>query len=138
MNRASGFSLMELMIVVLIVGILLGISLPAFQGYVLRAHRTDAHSSLLDIAARQERFVAQRNTYTNKIKEASPAGLGMGTLDSPEGYYTLAATKCADTGGSIANCYLITASAAGKQVNDAACKTISYTSAGVKSPADCW
>ena len=125
---------MELMIVVLIVGILMGISLPAYQGYVLRSHRTDAHSSLLDIAARQERFVAQRNFYTDRISENN--GLGMGTLESPQGYYTLVAKKC--VGGQLAICYLLEASAAGKQVNDTGCTTISYTSAGVKAPADCW
>jgi type IV pilus assembly protein PilE len=134
MKRTSGFSLMELMIVVLIIGILLGISLPAYQGYTLRSHRTDAHSSLLDIAARQERFVAQRNTYTTGI--AANTGLNMGSANSPQGYYTLVATKCA-TGG-ITTCYLITANAAGKQVNDTGCKVITYSSAGVKSPADCW
>jgi prepilin-type N-terminal cleavage/methylation domain-containing protein len=76
MKRATSFSLIELMIVVIIIGVLVGISLPAYQGYVLRSHRTDAHSYLLDIAARQERFVAQRNTYTTDI--AADTGLNMG------------------------------------------------------------
>ena len=99
-----GFTLLELMIVVVIIGILMAIAVPSYQGYVLRSHRTDAHSSLLDIAARQERFVAQRNTYTTDI--AGDGGLNMGSANSKEGYYTLAVTvaPCA----SIANCYTIT------------------------------
>jgi len=134
MNKATGFSLIELMIVVIIVGILMAISVPAYQGYVLRSHRTDAHSSLLDIAARQERFVAQRNTYTTVI--AADTGLNMGSANSPEGYYTLEVKPgaCVD----IASCYLIEASAAGTQANDTGCTLISYNSAGTKSPADCW
>ena len=122
------------MIVVVIVGILMAISVPAYQGYVMRSHRIDAHSSLLDIAARQERFVAQRNTYTTVIDAAT--GLNMGSANSAEGYYTLVAAACG--GGAIANCYLITATAAGSQANDTGCTAITYDSAGTKAPADCW
>ena len=130
-----GFSLLELMIVVLIVGILLGISVPAYQGYVLRSHRTDAHGSLLDIAARQERFVAQgTKSYTTNIKDA--AGLNMGSDDSKEGYYKLSVKKCAS--GTIATCYLITATAQGSQANDTGCTALTYDSAGTKAPAACW
>ena len=134
MNKATGFSLIELMIVVVIVGILMAISVPAYQGYVMRSHRTDAHSSLLDIAARQERFVAQRNTYTTVI--AANTGLNMGDANSAEGYYTLTVSNapCAN----IANCYTIIAAAAGSQVNDTDCDPISYNSAGTKTPAACW
>ena len=134
MKRATGFSLIELMIVVVIVGVLLGISVPAYQGYVMRSHRTDAHSSLLDIAARQERFVAQRNSYTTEV--AAATGMNLGSANSKDGYYTLAAATCA--GGAIANCYLITATAAGNQVNDTDCTAITYDSAGSKAPSDCW
>ena len=80
MKRRTGFTLIELMIVVIIVGILMAISVPAYQGYVMRSHRTDAHSSLLDIAARQERFVAQRNSYTTEI--AAATGLNLGSANS--------------------------------------------------------
>ena len=134
MNKATGFSLIELMIVVIIVGILMAISIPAYQGYVLRSHHTDAHSSLLDIAARQERHVAQRNTYTTEI--AGATGLNLGSANSRDGYYTLAVGSALC--GNIANCYVITATAAGNQVNDTGCTSITYDSAGTKTPADCW
>jgi type IV pilus assembly protein PilE len=136
MKRTKGFSLMELMIVVIIIGVLLSISLPAYQGYVQRSHRTDAHSSLLDIAARQERHVAQFNRYADVITASDLTGLNLGSANSKDGYYTLAAAACA--GGAIANCYLITATAAGSQANDAGCTAITYDSAGAKAPAACW
>ena len=124
------------MIVVVIIGILLGISLPAYQGYVLRSHRADAQSALLDIASRQERFVAQNNTYTTEV--SAVAGLGLGSIASREGYYNMTVAACGT--GTIATCYLITATGAGTQANDTACLTITYDSAGVKSgaTADCW
>jgi type IV pilus assembly protein PilE len=124
------------MIVIVIVGVLFGLSLPAYQGYVLRSHRADGHASLIDIAARQERFVAQNNTYTTEI--SANTGLGLGTTASSEGYYNLSVAACG--GGTIANCYVITATATGSQVNDTDCTTITYDSTGVRSgaTANCW
>ena len=126
--------MIELLIVVVIVGILFGISLPAYQGYVLRSHRADGQSSLLDIAARQERFVAQNNTYTTEVSAAT--GLGLGRTTSPEAYFNMSVAACA--GGAIANCYVITATAAGSQVNDTGCTALTYDNAGTKGPAACW
>ncbi|MCP4766170.1 MAG: prepilin-type N-terminal cleavage/methylation domain-containing protein [Gammaproteobacteria bacterium] len=136
MNRESGFSLIELMIVVVIVGVLLGISVPAYQNYMLTSRRADAQASLIDIAARQERFVAQNNTYTTEISAGT--GLGVGITTSREGYYNMTVGACG--GGAIATCYLVTATAAGSQANDADCLTITYDSVGVKSGTtnDCW
>ena len=134
MKSTNGFTLVELMIVVIIIGILMGIALPSYKDYVLRSKRTDAQSSLIDIAARQERFVAQRNTYTTEI--SANTGLNMGTTESGEGYYTLTAGACA--GGTIATCYIITATAAGNKANDTGCTAITYDSAGEKAPAACW
>ena len=136
MNKTSGFTLIELMIVVVIIGILLAVSLPAYQGYTLRSHRADAHASLVDIAARQERFVAQNNTYTTEI--SADTGLGIGSTTSREGYYNMTVAACG--GGTIASCYLVTATAAGNQVNDTACLTITYDSTGERSgtTANCW
>jgi type IV pilus assembly protein PilE len=136
MNSTRGFSLIELMIVVVIMGILMAISIPMYRDYVLRSHRTDAHSALLDIASRQERFIAQNNEYTKEIEDSD--GLGLGTDLSREGYYKLKVGKC--QGGSLDTCYLITASAEGEQKSDTDCKEITYDSAGVKSGTteDCW
>ena len=135
MNKATGFTLIELMIVVAIIGILMAISVPAYQGYVLRSHRADAHSSLLDLAARQERHIAQYNRYANVITADDQTGLNM-AANSKKGYYTLGAAACA--GGVIANCYTITATAVGSQANDTGCTSLTYNSVGTKTPAACW
>ena len=128
--------MIELMIVMVIVGILMAIAIPAYQGYVMRSHRTDAHSSLLDIAARQERHVSQFNRYAEKITDDGATGLNMASANSREGYFTLEVTSEPCT--NFANCYTIKATAAGNQANDTDCPSISYNSAGTKSPAACW
>ena len=136
MTSTRGFTLIELMIVVAIVGLLFAIALPNYQTYMLQSHRADAHGMLLDISAREERFLSQNNTYTADISGAG--GLNLGTTTSDAGYYNLTVAACA--GGALATCYLVTATATGGQVNDADCATITYSSLSTKSgtTADCW
>ncbi len=128
--------MIELLIVVAIIGILFSIALPSYQASVLRAHRADAQGILLDISAREERFLAQNNSYTTLISPAN--GLGLGTTTSDEGYYNL--TVGAGGTGSILTSYLVTATATGGQTSDTDCLTITYSSAGVKggTTGDCW
>lgn len=125
------------MIAVMIVGILLAISIPSYRDYVLRGQRSDGHSALLDIAGRQERFVAQNNTYTTEISDNT--GLNMGTTTSQDDHYDMSVAACGG-GGTIATCYVITATATGSQAGDADCATITYDSTGTKSgtTAECW
>jgi type IV pilus assembly protein PilE len=136
MKSSSGFTLIELAIVVVIVGILYAISMPAYMGYTQRAHRSDGQSALLDIASREERYVAQKNSYTLLISEDTN-GLGLGRITSPEGHYEMEVAAC---GSGIATCYLITATAIGGQASDTECAKITYDSLGTKSgtTANCW
>ncbi len=136
MTNTRGFTLIELMIVIAIVGILFAFALPSYERSVLRGHRADAQGILFDISAREERFLAQNNTYTTVIDTA--AGLNMGTTTSNNGYYNLTVAACG--GGSIATCYLLTATATGGQANDTDCATITLSSTGVTSgtTANCW
>jgi type IV pilus assembly protein PilE len=67
---AAGFSLIELMIVIAIVGILAAIAFPSYDSYVKRGKRAEARNALMDLAARQERFYSDNNQYTS----TKPAG----------------------------------------------------------------
>jgi len=135
MPNTRGFTLIELMIVIVIIGILFAVALPSYQSSVLRGHRADAQGILMNISAREERFMAQNNTYTTDINTA--AGLNIGTTTSNNGYYNLSVAAC---GGGIATCYLLTATATGGQANDTDCATITLSSTGVTSgtTATCW
>ena len=83
-HRIAGFTLIELMVVLLIVGILGTVAVPAYRQYVIRAHRTEAKTALLRLAANQERHYLQHNTYTDDL-----AALGFGAGISENGVYTL-------------------------------------------------
>jgi type IV pilus assembly protein PilE len=79
-GRAHGFSLIELLIVIVIVGLLVGIAVPGYRQYVQRANRGDATAALLRIGAAQERFYLQNGRYaadTDEMRDAPPGGLGI-------------------------------------------------------------
>ena len=83
-SRIAGLTLIELMVVLLIIGILAAVAVPSYRQYVIRAHRTEAKTALLRLAANQERHYLQNNTYTDDLTL-----LGFGTGVSDNGAYAL-------------------------------------------------
>ena len=90
-GRTSGLTLLELMVVLVIIGILGAIAVPTYQQYSVRARRTEAKTALLRLAANQERFYLQNNTYTDDLPT-----LGFAAGVSDNGVYTLSVAQ-ADT-----------------------------------------
>lgn len=133
-----GVTLIELMIVIIIVAILASIAIPGYRQYVLRAHRTEAKSALLNLASAQERFYLQNNRYATDDERATapPAGLGIAN-DTENGWYTLSIEVDDDDNPQE---WTATADAAGTQASDSTCAEFSLSSAGVKdaSSTKCW
>jgi type IV pilus assembly protein PilE len=135
--RSRGFSLIELMVVVSIAGILTAIALPAYRSYVLKSHRTEAKTALLDLAGREERYYNTNNAYT-----ATQAGLGYGTtgnvtnLSVGSGYYQVSITNVAAPTATTAATYTITAAAVSNQTKDTPCWSFTVTSLGAQTALD--
>jgi len=138
-ERARGFTLIELMITLLIVAILAGIAVPSYRNYVLRSHRVEATAALLRVAAAQEKFYLQNNTYTNDVGTAN--GLRFSTEAGPvdnflteNGWYTITVTAADNEG------FALTADAEGDQVNDSDCTSFGLESSGKKTASTdkCW
>jgi len=97
-HRSKGFSLVELMVAVAIVGILAAIALPSYSSYQIRASRAAAQTELLQLASLQEKIYLNSNAYTASVTLAyngridtdatTPGGLGKST--SNDGKYTFA------------------------------------------------
>jgi type IV pilus assembly protein PilE len=132
-SRNGGFTLIEVMITVAIVGIIAAIALPSYREQVLRGNRTQGQSLLVEAAARQERFYAQNNAYVT-------ANASKGDLKVNEGsyvdLYVLSVSAVAGDGG-----YTLTAT---QQFDDAGCGNLTLNARGAKgnsgskSVDDCW
>ncbi len=134
-----GFTLIEIMMVVVIVAVLLMIALPGYQDSMKKSRRADGMRDLMELASRQERFYAQNSRYSEDIVTAN--GLNFLRAISEEGHYELAATACDD--GTILTCYKLTATPAGIQAEDTACGTLSVNSKGEREASGhqkekCW
>lgn len=131
--RNRGFSLIEVLITVVIVGILAAIALPAYKNQIQKTRRSDAKSALVGAADQMERYFTERGTYAT-------ATLGSGGIypsTTQNGYYTLSFA------GLSATSYTLRATPAGAQVGDP-CGNLTYDYQGNKGrtgtlPMDqCW
>lgn len=85
--RQKGYTLVELMVVVIIVAILGMIGVPSYRAYMIRSQRTEAKDALVRLASNQEKFYLQNMTYTADLNELGFDGV-TGLTDT--GLYELA------------------------------------------------
>lgn len=133
-KRENGFTLIELMITVAIVGILAAISYPSYQESVYRSRRAEAKSMLVEATARQERFFSQNNQYSaNTNGLGYPAVSGNNNLANSENSYYQITVATATVTCPIATCFSMTATAVNGQLNDTKCRTLTLNSLGQKT-----
>ena len=131
--RERGFTLTELLIVVVIIGILTAITYPAYRGFVLQSNRSDAHISLLEASQQLERWFTENNTYAGYTYNGTDITTSGSAAASRQGHYALQFT--ADPGASG---YTLGATASGDQASDSECITLTIDQTGLRTPAGCW
>lgn len=133
MTNNRGFTLIEIMIVVAIVGILSAIAYPSYQEYVLRSNRTEGQALLSEAAARQERYYTQNNTYASTTTE-----LGFTSANSQNSLYALTVNLTSSTE------YSLSVQPINSQARDTGCGNLTLNQAGArgnsgsKAVNDCW
>ncbi len=136
-SKAKGFTLIEMMIVVVVIAILSSLAVPAYQRYVQQSRRAQAINAIQHVASLEEQYYFSHGTYTdnaaNELGVISPTS---------EGDYDVSVVVAANPAS-----FTITAqpAAAGKQLSDHECETFTLTNTGLQNATgstgdqtNCW
>lgn len=144
-RTGNGFTLIELMITVAIIGILAAIAYPSYRQTVMRSNRSEAKASLMQTAGELEKCYTTYFAYNkygsdssgNVYCQAANQFNSGATFNTPKGYYRISATLNTST-------FLLTATPLGAQANDTRCGTLTLdnlnakTESGTGTVSDCW
>jgi len=136
-NRSQGFSLIELMIAVVIVGILAAVAIPMYSDYVTRSRRADGQATLMQVAQELERCYTQFSKYNDN--SCSVVNSGVVSETSDQGFYGISAS-----GGNLTeSTFTLTATPQNEQADDTDCAALTLTHLGEESatgddPGSCW
>jgi len=138
-RRASrGFTLIEMMVVVAIIGILAAIAYPSYQEHVRKARRADAQAALMELAQFMERHYTANGRYLTAANAAPTLPFAEAPKDGSSKFYTLSFTAT-----PTASAYTLQAAPKNAMANDS-CGTLTLAHTGAKGQkagatlAECW
>lgn len=156
-RRPSGFTLIELMVVVVIATILLSIAIPSYLSQVRQSRRTEAKTALLDLAGREESYFSTNGSqYTSAASDLGYTAFGSGSPTGSGYYYLFVCSPAAATCNGLAipnppgapSFQVVATVVAGQsQANDTQCaqfgvdstgQQYAVNSAGANNTAYCW
>jgi type IV pilus assembly protein PilE len=127
-ERGRGFTLIELMVVMIVLAILITLAMPSYQRYVMRGHRSAAQSAMMDIASREQQFLLANRSYVDGTELAAS---GYSLPPDVTDRYTMSLT----VGTAAVPSFLITLTPTGPQSSDGA---LTLDNLGNKAPVDKW
>lgn len=151
-RRLRGFSILELLVVLVIVGILAAIALPSYRDSTLRTRRTVAKTVLANVAAREESWFTDRKSYTssfgadglglvtgNSVSSFSVDANGVPSVSASAALYSISLSTT--SAGGIVTAYTLIAAPQNAQLKDT-CGSLALTQDGSKTASsgrsDCW
>ncbi|MDQ2078120.1 type IV pilin protein [Marinimicrobium sp. ABcell2] len=137
-KSVRGFTLIEAMVVVAVIGVIAAFAFPAYTEYVRSTNRADAKAELSSVAQRLQRCFTAYSAYDDDDCAVHAAITGTNAITSREGLYTI-------TGAVTNTTYTLTATpvAGTMQASDAKCTTLTLNQAGVRGATgtdagSCW
>ncbi len=134
-TKTRGFTLIEVMIVVVIISLLAGLALSSYGNYIRKARRADVKADMLQLAQLMERNYTESNDFS---ADAAGNPINLATFGITGGpFYNLSLARAATT-------YTISAAPVGSQQKDVLCMTLTLNQAGVRTVSgsggvvDCW
>ena len=124
-HRSNGFSLVELLVTIVVIGVLAAVAFGSYQSYIRKGRRADAQAYLMDLVQRQQQYFTDSRSYAADVatlNDPLPA-----TLSS---FYTVQVATAATP-----PTFAITATAVGAQVSDG---DLTIDNSGAKTPANRW
>ncbi|MBZ8141491.1 pilus assembly protein [Rubrivivax gelatinosus] len=120
-SPAPGFTLIEMMIALVVLGVLTAIALPSFLDSIRKSRRSDAYAAIATIQQAQERWRSNHDQYTTALDK-----LGLSSSSS-SGHYTLELAESGVEGDSLASAYIVTARGKtdSSQAGDSRCRNMS-------------
>lgn len=129
MRKSKGFTLIELMVAVAVVGILAAVAYPSYMEHVRKTRRVETQTLMMDVVTRQQQRMLDVRNFTDKLSD-----LGITLPTQVDNAYTVKITP--DTSSAVPK-FTVTATPKGGQAKES-CGTLSVTDRAVKSPAQCW
>lgn len=148
MKQDAGFSCIELMVTLAIIGIVCASVVPSFQQYGVQSKRTQAQAALLQLMQQEERYFSQNNSYHAFSSSATDADAKLFTwwsgASAAHSGYELSGRSC--TGQALTQCVQLDAVPGTPKVDpgfrDIDCQTLSLTSSGRRAASGpsgrCW
>ena len=126
-TRRGGFTLIELMITVAVIGILAAVAYPSYQSYLVKSNRRAAQAFMMDVSNKQKQFLIDSRSYA-----ATVAALGMSAPPEVDNHYVVTIGTAASPPA-----FTVTATpkASSPQANDG---TLTLSDTGAKGPAGKW
>jgi len=140
MRQQRGFSLMELMVAVTIIGIIVAIALPSYNSHMLNTRRTAATACVVEMAQFMERVYTTSMDYSRNNAGVETVLPDSSCRNDLTAFYTLSLEPTAQT-------FTLTATPIGAQENDTSCGVLTLDQAGARTAAgsgaaakvrECW
>lgn len=130
---SRGFSLLEVLIVVTVIGILASIAYPAYRDHTTKTRRAEGKIELLEIMQAQREYYLENNTFTTDLINDLQWPDDAGMVYSENNFYAITAAAC--NAEALTECVELTATAQPAQQHDG---NLTYNSRNVKTPIEKW